>query len=98
MSQYISAHHYPCQRHEIRWAYEHLGLQSVAPGPHTSKPHPEHTVYPYLLKDLEIERPCQVFSTDITYSVPGAQGEYGYSNEPQVYLKYPVRAQGNMVH
>jgi putative transposase len=67
MSQFISAHHYPCQRHEIRWAYEHLGLQSVAPGPQTSKPHPEHTVYPYLLKDLQIIRPCQVFSTDITY-------------------------------
>jgi len=67
MSQFISAHHYPCQRHEIRWAYDHLGLQSVAPGPQTSKPHPEHNVYPYLLKDLQIIRPCQVFSTDITY-------------------------------
>ena len=67
MSQYISAHHHSCQRHEIRWAYEHLGLHSVAPGPQTSKPHPEHTVYPYLIKDLKIIRPCQVFSTDITY-------------------------------
>ena len=67
MSQYISAHHYSCQRHEIRWAYENLGLQSVAPGPQTSKPHPEHKIYPYLLKELQIIRPCQVFSTDITY-------------------------------
>jgi hypothetical protein len=31
------------------------------------KPHPEHEVYPCLLKDLEIVRPCQVSSTDITY-------------------------------
>lgn len=67
MSDYISMHHYPCKRHEARWAYERLGLRSVAPGPHTSKPHPEHKIYPYLLKDLEIIRPCQVFSTDITY-------------------------------
>jgi putative transposase len=67
MSDYISRHHAPCKRHEIRWAYENLGLQSVAPGPHTSKPHPEHKIYPYLLKDLKIVRPCQVFSTDITY-------------------------------
>jgi len=67
MSDYISLHNYPCKRHEIRWAYERLSLRSVAPGPHTSKPHPEHKVYPYLLDDIEIVRPCQVFSTDITY-------------------------------
>ena len=68
MSNYISLHNnYPCKRHEIRWVYEHLSLRSIAPGPHTSKPHPEHKVYPYLLHDLEIVRPCQVFSTDITY-------------------------------
>lgn len=67
MSDYISYHHYPCKRHETRWAYEHLGLHSLAPGPHTSKPHPEHKIYPYLLNDVAIVRPCQVFSTDITY-------------------------------
>lgn len=67
MSEYISLHHYACQRHETRWAYETLGLRAVAPGPHTSKPHPEHKVYPYLLQNIDIVRPCQVFSTDITY-------------------------------
>jgi len=67
MSDYISLHHHLCKRHEVRWAYEHLGLHSLAPGPHTSKPHPEHKIYPYLLHDVEITRPCQVFSTDITY-------------------------------
>jgi putative transposase len=67
MSDYISMHHYPCNRYETRWAYEHLGLYSLAPGPHTSKPHPEHKVYPYLLHDVALVKPCQVFSTDITY-------------------------------
>lgn len=67
MSDYISLHHNPCKRHEVRWAYEQLGLQSVAPGPHTSTPHPEHIIYPYLLRGVDIVRPCQVFSTDITY-------------------------------
>lgn len=67
MSSFIASHHYSCKRHEARWAYQHLGLQAVAPGPQTSKPHPEHKIYPYLLQDLEIVRPCQVFSTDITY-------------------------------
>lgn len=67
MSDYISLHHHSCKRYDARWAYEHLGLHSLAPGPHTSKPHPEHNVYPYLLNDVAIIRPCQVFSTDITY-------------------------------
>lgn len=67
MGAYVSLHHHPCKRHEARWAYEHMGLRSVAPGPHTSKPHPEHVVHPYLLRDLAIVRPYQVFSTDITY-------------------------------
>jgi len=67
MSDYISLHHKRCKRHEIRWAYEKLGLQSTAPGPLTSKPQPEHKIYPYLLNDVKIVRPCQVFSTDITY-------------------------------
>lgn len=67
MSDYISLHNYKCKRHETRWAYEHLGLHSLAPGPHTSKPHAENKIYPYLLNNLEIVRPCQVFSTDITY-------------------------------
>lgn len=67
MSDYISNHHYPCSRYQARWAYERMGLHSVAPGPHTSRPCTEHKVYPYLLKNIEIIRPCQVFSTDITY-------------------------------
>ena len=53
MSDYIAMHHHPCKRYETRWAYEYLGLHSLAPGPHTSKPHPEHKIYPYLLKDFE---------------------------------------------
>ena len=67
MSDYISLHHHTCSRYDSRWAYEQLGLRSLAPGPHTSKGHPEHKIYPYLLKDIELVRPCQVFSTDITY-------------------------------
>lgn len=44
-----------------------MGLQSVAPKPNTSKPQPGHKIYPYLLRNLEIERPMQVLSMDITY-------------------------------
>jgi putative transposase len=44
-----------------------LGLTAMAPSPNTSKKHPEHTVYPYLLRGLDIVRPNQIWSTDITY-------------------------------
>jgi putative transposase len=44
-----------------------LGLAGMAPGPDTSRPHPQHKVYPYLLRGLEIDRPGQVYSADITY-------------------------------
>jgi putative transposase len=44
-----------------------LGLAGMAPGPNTSKGHPAHAVYPYLLRGLGIVRPNQVWSTDITY-------------------------------
>jgi len=50
-----------------------MRLQAVLPGPHTSRPHPEHRIYPYLLRNLEIIRPNQVWCTGITY-VPMRRG------------------------
>jgi putative transposase len=44
-----------------------LGLAAMAPGPHTSIPHPQHKIYPYLLRGVFVTRPNQVWSTDITY-------------------------------
>jgi len=44
-----------------------LGLAGMAPGPNTSRPHPQHKLYPYLLRGVDIDRPNQVWSTDITY-------------------------------
>ncbi len=44
-----------------------LGLAGMAPGPNTSHPHPQHKVYPYLLRGVTVTRPNQVWSTDITY-------------------------------
>ena len=50
-----------------------MGLESVAPKPTTSKPAPEHPVYPYLLRNLAILEPNQVWAADITY-IPMARG------------------------
>lgn len=44
-----------------------LGLWAVVPKPNTSKPHPEHKIYLYLLRGPVIERPNHVWATDITY-------------------------------
>lgn len=44
-----------------------MGLAGMAPGPNTSKTHPEHKVYPYLLRGVPVTRPNHVWSIDITY-------------------------------
>jgi putative transposase len=44
-----------------------LCLAGMAPGPNTSLPHPQHKIYPYLLRGVDVTRPNQVWSTDITY-------------------------------
>jgi len=44
-----------------------MGLMPIYPKPNGSKRHPEHKIYPYLLRDVTIERANQVWSADITY-------------------------------
>lgn len=44
-----------------------MGLYAAQPRVNTSRKHPEHKVYPYLLRGVKINRPNQVWSTDITY-------------------------------
>ncbi|NWG72691.1 MAG: IS3 family transposase, partial [Parvularculaceae bacterium] len=56
----------------VRRLMQVMGLQAVYPKPATSKPAPEHKIYPYLLRGLAITRPNQVWSSDITYiPLPG---------------------------
>src|SRR5665811_2033131 len=46
---------------------ETMWLETIYPKPRTSQPSMEHRVYPYLLRDVKVDRPDQVWSTDITY-------------------------------
>lgn len=67
MSIWLNQNGYPVNRKRVQRLMRLMGLEGIAPGPSTSKPHPEHRVYPYLLRDLRIERPDQVWASDITY-------------------------------
>ncbi len=63
----------PLNIKRVRRLMRLMGLEAVGPKPNLSKPQPSHTIYPYLLRGVSIERVNQVWSTDITY-VPMASG------------------------
>lgn len=60
-------------RKRIRRLMRKMGLEPIYRKPNTSAPHPEHRIYPYLLRDLEITEPNQVWCSDITY-IPMRRG------------------------
>ena len=60
-------------RHRVRRLMRLMGLQAIYQAPRTSDPHPEHRIYPYLLRNMEIIRPNHVWCADITY-IPVQRG------------------------
>ena len=50
-----------------------MGLEAIYPKPKTSRPHPQHKVYPYLLRNMAIGQPNQVWTADITH-IPMSRG------------------------
>jgi putative transposase len=60
-------------RKRVRRLMRVMGLEAIYQKPNTSRGHPDHKVYPYLLRGLLIERPNQVWCADITY-IPMARG------------------------
>jgi putative transposase len=60
-------------RKRVRRLMRVMGLEAIYQKPNTSRGHPDHTVYPYLLRGLIVDRPNQVWCADITY-IPMARG------------------------
>jgi putative transposase len=60
-------------RRHVATLMKRMAVQAVYRKPNTSKPAPGHKIYPYLLRDLAVTRPNQVWAMDITY-VPMARG------------------------
>jgi len=60
-------------RQHVRTLMRKMGIAALYKKPNLSKPHPQHKVYPYLLRGMDITRANQVWATDITY-LPMARG------------------------
>jgi putative transposase len=64
----LSEEGFPIDRKRVRRLMRRMGIEVLGPKPRTSNPAPGHKIYPYLLRDLTIERADQVWAMDI--SVP----------------------------
>ena len=54
-------------RHRVRRLMRLMGLAAIYQSPKTSAPHPAHRIYPYLLRNVAVDRPDHVWCADITY-------------------------------
>jgi putative transposase len=64
---------YNTGRIHVRTLGRKMGIEAICKKPHLSKPHPEHKIYPYLLRGLDITEANTVWCSDITY-IPMARG------------------------
>jgi putative transposase len=69
----LRAEGYSINRKRVQRLMRRMGISALAPKPKTTKPAPGHKIFPYLLRDLVIDRPNQVWAADITY-IPIGRG------------------------
>ncbi len=67
MARHLRREGHVVGRKRVRRLMAKMGLMPIYQRPRTTVPHPEHRVFPYLLRDLVVERPNQVWCADITY-------------------------------
>ncbi len=73
LSRMLKREGQPVGRRHVATLMKQMGITALYRKPHTSQRHPAHTVYPYLLRHLEITRPNHVWAADITY-IPMKRG------------------------
>jgi putative transposase len=67
MTAWLRSQGYGVNHKRVSRLLRQMGIAAIYPGPKLSQPGEGHRVYPYLLRGVRIERPNQVWSTDITY-------------------------------
>lgn len=73
ITAYLKSEGHRVNRKRIQRLMRHMGIQAIYPRQKLSKPNSEHRIFPYLLRNVVIERVNQVWSTDITY-IPMRKG------------------------
>lgn len=73
MARILRRKGYWVNRKRVRRLMQKMGLMPIYQKPRTSQPHPEHRVFPYLLRGLDITTPNQVWCADVTY-IPMRRG------------------------
>ena len=73
MARHLRRQGYVVGRKRIRRLMSKMGMAVVYQRPRTTIPNRDHVIYPYLLRDVKIDRPNQVWCTDITY-IPMQRG------------------------
>ena len=73
MARHLRRNGWCIGRHRVRRLMTKMGLAPIYQRPKTSEPHPQHKVYPYLLRYLTIDQPNQVWCADVTY-IPMRRG------------------------
>jgi len=67
MAQMLKAEGEKINRKRVQRLMRKMGIAALGPKPNTTKPAPGHKIFPYLLRNLKIERPNHVWAADITY-------------------------------
>ena len=67
LCQWLCQRGYQVNRKRVQRLMRKMGIASIAPKPNTSKGNKAHKIYPYLLKNFDINKSNQVWCTDITY-------------------------------
>ena len=73
MTKILRRRGHEVNRKRVQRLMQLMGLRSLCPQPKTTKAHPDHPKYPYLLRGLSVDRPNHVWCADITY-VPFKKG------------------------